>query len=49
MVPDSLARQSFLHKIITSGETTSRYLFHEVENVASIAKLISTFENNYSR
>ena len=34
--------------ITTSGETTSRYLFHEVDNAASYAITIIC-ENNYSR
>ena len=42
-----LAHHSFLYRTTTSGETTSRHLFHEVENVASFAKVIC--ENNYSR
>ena len=49
MVPGPLARHSFLHRITTSRETTSRYLFHEVENAASFAKIIIIYENNYIR
>ena len=33
----------------TSGETTLRYLFHEVKNVASFAKITIISGNNYSR
>ena len=47
--PRPLARHSFLHRITTSGETSSRYFFHEVENAASFAKIIIICENNYSR
>ena len=47
-VPDPLACHNFLHRITTSGETTSRYLFHEVENAASFAKLIIICENSYT-
>ena len=43
MAPVPLACHSFLHRITTaSGETTSRYSFHEVENVENFAK------NNYN-
>ena len=34
---------------IISGETTSRHLVHEVEDVASLAKVIMICENNYNR
>ena len=29
----------FYNRIITSGETTSRHLFYEIEDVASFVKL----------
>ena len=44
MVPGPLARNSFLHSITNSGETTSRYLFQR----DSFAKIITICENNYS-
>ena len=34
--PRSPRESYFLHRITTSGETTSRYLFHEAENAASL-------------
>ena len=42
-----LACPSFLHRTSTSGETTQRYSFHEVEIIESFAKIIIC-ENNYS-
>ena len=47
MVPGPLARHSCLHRITISGETSSRYLFHEVENAASFAKISTICKNNY--
>ena len=38
--PRILARYSFSHRITTSGETSSRYLFHEGENAANFGKII---------
>ena len=49
MVPGPLARHSFLHRITTPRKTSPRYLFHEVENAPSFAKIIIICENNYSR
>ena len=49
MVVAPLAHHSFLYRITTSGETTSRHLFHKVENAASLAKVIIICEKNYSR
>ena len=48
MVPGPLARHSCLHRITISGETSSRYLFHEVENAASFAKISTICKNNYN-
>ena len=48
-VPVPLAHHSFLYRITIYGETTSRHLFHEVENAASFVKVIVICENNYSR
>ena len=45
-VPGPLAHHSFLYRITIAGETTSRHLFHEVENVKSFAKAIIICENN---
>ena len=47
--PRTLLAPYFLHRIITSGESTSRYLFHEVENAANLGKVIIVCENNYNR
>ena len=49
MVPGPLAHHCFLYRITISGETTSRHLFHEVENAASFAKVIIICENNCIR
>ena len=49
MVPGPFTRHSFSYRITTSGKTTSRYLFNEVENAAGFAKITITCENNYSR
>ena len=35
--------------LTNSGETTSRYSFHELENAESFAKIIIIRENNYNR
>ena len=49
MIIGPLACNSYLHRITTSGETTSRYSFHEKENAESFAEIIIIRENNYSR
>ena len=41
MVLGLLACNSFLHRITTFGETTSRYLSHGVENTASFMKVFT--------
>ena len=43
-----LRHHSILYRITNSGETTSRHLFHEVENAAIFTKVIITCENNNS-
>ena len=46
--PGPLARLSLFEET-ASGETTLRYLFHEVKIAASFAKITIICENNYSR